>query len=43
MTCLIRKSGNTAPGTVTVVLQQDDSTVIIRGVPAEVEIVRYAV
>lgn len=36
MTCLICRHGETHPGLVTVTLQQGDSTVIIKEVPAAV-------
>ena len=36
MRCVICRQGETRPGLVTVTLQRGDSTVIIKGVPAEV-------
>jgi len=36
MTCVICKSGQTRPGRVTVTLQREGSTVIIKGVPGDV-------
>ena len=36
MTCVICKQGMTAPGTCVVTLQRGESTVILKGVPAEV-------
>ncbi|MGO4880874.1 MAG: type II toxin-antitoxin system MqsA family antitoxin [Bryobacteraceae bacterium] len=36
MTCLICRTGETAPGVVTVPLQRGETTVILNGVPAEV-------
>jgi len=36
MRCLLCKHGETAPGKVTVTLQRGETTVIIKGVPAQV-------
>lgn len=36
MKCVICKTGETAPGKVTVTLQRDEATVLIKDVPAEV-------
>ena len=36
MKCLLCKQGETAPGKVTVVLQRDESSVLIKEVPADV-------
>lgn len=36
MLCVICKHGTTKPGLVTVTLQRDECTVILKGVPAEV-------
>lgn len=36
MTCVICKHGGTAPGTTTVLLQRGETTVVIKGVPAEI-------
>ena len=36
MKCTLCKHGSTSPGNVTVSLQRGDSTVIIKGVPADV-------
>jgi YgiT-type zinc finger domain-containing protein len=36
MKCVLCKHSDTKPGSVTVTLQRDESTVIIKGVPAEV-------
>jgi YgiT-type zinc finger domain-containing protein len=36
MKCVICKTGDTAPGKVTVTLQRGEATVLIKGVPAEV-------
>ncbi len=36
MNCVICKQGGTAPGHVTVALQRGETTVIVKGVPAEV-------
>ena len=36
MRCILCKQGETKPGTVTVTLQRNDTTVIVKGVPAEV-------
>ncbi len=36
MTCTICKHGETAPGIVTVTLQRADTTVVLKGVPADV-------
>ena len=36
MQCVLCKLGETSPGLVTVTLQRGDTTVIIKGVPAEV-------
>jgi len=36
MTCVICKNGQTGPGKVTVTLQREGSTVIIKGVPGDV-------
>ena len=36
MKCFFCKVGNTKPGFVTVTLQRGDSTIIFKGVPAEV-------
>jgi YgiT-type zinc finger domain-containing protein len=36
MKCAICKTGDTAPGTVTVTLQRGDTTVVIKDVPADV-------
>jgi len=36
MKCVICKHGETQPGLVTVTLQRDECTVILKGVPAEV-------
>jgi len=36
MKCVICKNGDTSPGTVTVTLQRQDTTLIIKNVPAEV-------
>jgi YgiT-type zinc finger domain-containing protein len=36
MQCVICKHGDTQPGLVTVTLEQDDTIVILKGVPAEV-------
>ncbi len=36
VTCLICRTGETAPGVVTVPLQRGETTVILNGVPAEV-------
>jgi YgiT-type zinc finger domain-containing protein len=36
MRCVLCKQGDTRPGNVTVTLQREDTTVIIKGVPAEV-------
>ena len=36
MTCVICKNGSTRKGMVTVPLQRDDTTVIIKNVPADV-------
>ena len=36
MTCVICKHGETEPGTVTVTLERDNTTLVIKGVPAQV-------
>jgi len=36
MICVICKNGETRPGTATVTLERDDTTVVIKGVPARV-------
>jgi YgiT-type zinc finger domain-containing protein len=36
MNCVICKTGDTRPGTVTVTLQRGETTVLIKDVPAEV-------
>jgi len=36
MKCVICRQGNTTPGLVTVSLQRGESTIIFKGVPAEV-------
>ena len=36
MNCVICKSGTTKPGRVTVTLQRGETTVILKGVPADV-------
>ncbi|HEY8324639.1 MAG: type II toxin-antitoxin system MqsA family antitoxin [Ktedonobacterales bacterium] len=36
MTCVICKSGETAPGVTTVVLQRGETTIVIKLVPAEI-------
>ena len=36
MNCVICKTGQTAPGTVTVTLQRGESVVVIKDVPAQV-------
>ena len=36
MKCIFCKVGNTKPGFVTVTMQRDNSTIIFKGVPAEV-------
>jgi YgiT-type zinc finger domain-containing protein len=36
MDCVICKNGNTRPGKVNVVLQRDESTIIIKSVPADI-------
>lgn len=36
MTCLICKHGETQPGTTTVTLERDTTTVVFKNVPAEV-------
>ena len=36
MRCILCKQGDARPGKVTVTLQRGDTTVIIKGVPAEV-------
>ena len=36
MTCVLCKHGDTRPGEVTVTLQRGETTVILKGVPAEV-------
>lgn len=36
MRCVLCKQGDTRPGNVTVTLQRGDTTVIIKGVPAEI-------
>lgn len=36
MKCLICRNGETRPGSVTVTLERDGTTLIVRGVPAEV-------
>jgi YgiT-type zinc finger domain-containing protein len=36
MKCILCKQGETKPGTVTVTLQRNDTTVVVKGVPAEV-------
>jgi len=36
MKCILCKQGDAGPGKVTVTLQRGDTTVIIKGVPAEV-------
>jgi len=36
MTCAICRNGETRPGSVTVTLERDGTTLIVRGVPAEV-------
>ena len=36
MECVLCKHGDTGPGNVSVTLQRGDSTIIIKGVPAEV-------
>jgi YgiT-type zinc finger domain-containing protein len=36
MKCAICKNGETKPGTITVVLEKEKSTIVVRGVPAEV-------
>jgi len=36
MTCVLCKNGETKPGVVTVTLQRDNTTIIIKGVPAEI-------
>ena len=36
MKCVICKQGETSPGTVTVTLQRQDTTLIFKNVPAEV-------
>ena len=36
MKCTICKHGETAPGIVTVTLQRGDTTVVLKGVPADV-------
>jgi YgiT-type zinc finger domain-containing protein len=34
--CVICRQGDTHPGTVTTTLQRDETTVILKGVPAEI-------
>ena len=36
MTCAICRTGQTSPGVVTVTLQRGETTVILKGVPADV-------
>lgn len=36
VTCIVCRHGETAPGVVTVSLQRGDTTVILKGVPADV-------
>jgi YgiT-type zinc finger domain-containing protein len=36
MICVICKHGETMPGTTTVLLQRGETTVVIKGVPAEI-------
>jgi YgiT-type zinc finger domain-containing protein len=36
MICVVCKNGRTAPGTTTVTLERGETTVVIRGVPAEI-------
>lgn len=36
MICVICKHGETRPGTATVTLEREDTTLVIKGVPAEV-------
>jgi YgiT-type zinc finger domain-containing protein len=36
MTCVICKQGSTHPGSTTVTLQRGETTVILKGVPAEI-------
>ena len=36
MTCVICKLGETHPGEVTVTIQRGDTTVVLKGVPAEI-------
>ena len=36
MTCVICKHGETAPGNTTVFLQKRETTVVIKGVPADI-------
>ena len=36
MKCLICKNGETRPGSATVTLERDETTLVIKGVPAEV-------
>lgn len=36
MICLICKHGETRPGTATVTLEREDTTLVIKGVPAQV-------
>ena len=36
MKCVICKHGETAPGTTTILLQRGETTVVIKGVPAEI-------
>ena len=36
MRCVICRNGETCPGTVTVTLERDGTTLIVRGVPGEV-------
>ncbi len=36
MKCVICRHGQTAPGVATVTLQRGDSTVIVKGVPADI-------
>jgi YgiT-type zinc finger domain-containing protein len=36
MKCIICKQGETRPGTATVILQREESTIIIKDVPAEI-------
>ncbi len=36
MKCLICKNGDTRPGKATVTLERDETTLVIKGVPAEI-------